>query len=166
MFSRLGRGALALSLVFVGVGVWLLVAAVGRGTGPAASNTALTDASLTSSAISAVETDIARVYTYSYTDLPSAEASARRVLTGQALAQYAALSATLREAVSQRLTVTSTVTRAGVISLSAGTARVLVFLSQSAVRAGGKPNVVKAQLVVTAADNGGQWRIVSIEVPS
>jgi len=169
MSSRLGRGAvaaLAFSLVLIGVGAWLLVAAAGRGSSPAATNTALTDASTTSSAISAVRTDMARVYSYSYTDIPAAEASARRVLTGQALAQYATLSPMLGDAVSQQLTVTSTVTQAGVISQSGGVAHVLVFLNQSAVRGSGKPNVVKAQLVVTAADNGGQWRIVSIEVPS
>lgn len=169
MSSQFGRRALAalvLSLVCLGVGAWLLVAAAGRGSGPAAANTALTDAAGTSAAISAVRTDIAQVYSYSYTDIPGSEASARRVLTGQALTQYATLSPMLRDAVSQRLTVTSSVTQAGVISLSGGLARVLVFLSQSTVRGSGKPDVVKAQLVVTAADNGGQWRIVSIEVPS
>jgi Mce-associated membrane protein len=158
MSSRRALSALALSLVPIGVGAWLLVAAADRGSSPAAPGT--------SSAIGAVRTDIARVYSYSYTDIPGAEAAARRVLTGQALAQYAALSPMLGDAVSQQLTVTSTVTQAGVISQSGGVAHVLVFLNQSAVRGSGKPNVVKAQLVVTAADNGGQWRIVSIEVPS
>jgi Mce-associated membrane protein len=166
MSSRRALAALGSSVVFFGLGAWLLVAAAGRGSTPAATNTALTDTSGTSSAISVVRTDIARVYSYSYTDIPAAEAAARRVLAGQALAQYATLAPTLHDAVSQRLTVTSTVPQAGVISLSGGVAHVLVFLNQSAVRGSGKPNVVKAQLVVTAASMGGEWRIVSIEVPS
>jgi Mce-associated membrane protein len=166
MSSRGFLATVAAGLVLIGMGAWLLAAAVARGSGPAASNTALTNATATNSAISAVSADIGQVYSYSYTDIPAAEASARRVLTGQALAQYATLAPTLSAAVSQRLTVTSSVTQAGVISLSGGVARVLVFLRQSAVRGSGTPNVVKAQLVVTAADSDGRWRIVSIEVPS
>jgi len=159
MRSLAPRVPLAASLVLLLAGAGLLIAAA-RSPAPALAGTPVT-----SQVIAGVSADLARVYSYSYTSLPAAETAAGHVLAGQAAAQYRELSPMLRDAVTERLTVTARVTRAGLMSWSGGTARLLVFLSQSSARPGDKASVVSAQLIVTARSSGGRWIIESIEVP-
>lgn len=159
-------GLLALAgagLAFVIAGVVLLVLASGLQSSSAKVNVALTDDAGSRSVISAVTTDIAQIYSYSYTDLATSQARARRVLTGQAAAQYRELSPLLNNAVSERLTLTTKVVRAGLSYLSGGTARLLVFMNQTATKPGVKPTSSAAQLAVTARRSAGQWLITSIE---
>lgn len=153
--------AASLALVLAGAG--LLAAAAGLRDSPPAANRALTDQAATSQVIAAVSADVSEIYSYSYTDIPRTITAAARVLTGQAAGQYRELSPMLRDAVSQRLTVATRVVRAGVADLTVDTARLLIFLDQTATRAGSKPTASSAQLMVTAQLSGGRWRIASIE---
>ena len=89
--------------------------------------------------------------------------AARDVLAGHAATQYQSLFAQIREQVaSQRLTLTTRVVRAGVVSLTGRRARLLVFLDQTAQRAGGAATSAAAQLSVTAQYSAGHWRITEL----
>lgn len=154
---------LTLAVLLIAAGAVLLVEASGLRGDPAAANQALTNAGQTQAVIAAVSTDVTDIYSYSYTDIPATVDVANRVLTGQAAAQYSELAPLLRDAVTEKLTVRTSVVRAGVSSLSGGTAQLLIFMNQTATRSGGKPTTVAAQLVITARLVGGVWRITNIE---
>lgn len=154
----------AASAALLVAGIVLLVLAAGLNGSPARQNVALSDQQRTRDVESAISSDVAALFSYSYGNVAAARAEAARVLTGQAAAQYAELSPMLRSAASQQLTVSTKVVQAGVSWLSGGTARILLFLDQTATRAGdAKPATSAAQLTVTARLAGGQWRITSIE---
>lgn len=161
------RGPLLLfaaSLLLTAAGAGLLALAAQLRGSPPAANGALTDAAATRQVTASVSAGVSQIYSYSYTDLAATRAAARRVLAGRAAAQYRQLSPELGAAVSQRLTVVTKVTSIGVSSLTAGSARLLVFLDQTVTRAGAKPNApVPAQLTVTATRSGGRWLITSIQ---
>ena len=53
--------------------------------------------------------------------------------------------------------------RAGVVSLTGDRARLLVFLDQTAQRAGAAATTAAAQLSVTAHLVGGHWRISDLK---
>jgi Mce-associated membrane protein len=154
---------LVLAALLIVTGAGLLVAASGLGGDPAAANQALTNAGQTQAVIAAVSADVTDIYSYSYTDIPATVDVANRVLTGQAATQYRELAPLLSDAVTEKLTVRTSVVRAGVSSLSGGTAQLLIFMNQTATRSGGKPTTVAAQLVITARLVGGEWRITNIE---
>lgn len=166
--SLLCTGLLCASLVLVAAGAVLLAAAGGRpapATGNAAAsaaNQALANAGRTRQVTAAVSADVARIYSYSYTDLAATRAAARTVLAGPAAAQYAELSGMLGDAVSERLVVTTTVTEIGVRSLTGDTATLLVFLEQVSTRDGRPAGRVPAQLQITARLAGGRWVMTGI----
>ena len=164
---RDSRGLLALfaaSLVLTLTGVGLRVAAGQLRDNQAAANQALIDPAATRQVLGAVSADVAKIFSYSYTDLPATERAARQVLTGSAASQYVRLVAALRVAVAQLLCLVTRVVRAGVTQLSASRAHLLVFLDQTATRGhaavGSTP--YRAQLAVVAELHGGQWRITDI----
>lgn len=160
------RGPLALlvaSLVLIGVGVGLTIAAAQLRGSQSAANRALTDSAATRQVIAAVSADVNGIYSYSYTDIGATEQAAQRVLAGQAAAQYHELFPMLREAASEQLTVVTRVQQAGVSWLSGGTAQLLVFMNQTATRGHSKGTSVPAQLAITARFSDRQWRITSIE---
>lgn len=163
MIVRTEFALFAASVALVLAGAGLLAAAAGLRDSQAAANRALTDQAATSQVLAAVSADVSGIYSYSYTDIPRTIVAAARVLTGQAAVQYRELSPVLRDAVSQHLTVVTRVARAGVIDLTGTTARLLIFLDQTATRAATKSTAVSAQLLVTAQLSGGRWRIASIE---
>ncbi|MGK5553180.1 hypothetical protein ACSNOI_16325 [Actinomadura kijaniata] len=149
--------AAALALTGLAVGAW----AERREAGSPAVNRALVDRSGDAELIREVSASIAQIFTYTHADPAATERAASRVLTGTAATQYRTLFGQVRQsAPAQRLSLTTKVTRAGVVRRTAdGTAVLIVFLDQTATRAGrptGPP--VAAQLVVTARDDGG-WRI-------
>jgi Mce-associated membrane protein len=151
------------AVVLIAAGAVLLAATSGLRGGPATANHALTDAGQTQAVAAAVSTDVTEIYSYSYTDIPATVDAARRVLTGQAATQYSELAPLLSNAVAEKLTVRTSVVRAGVSWLSGGTAQLLVFMNQTASRGGGKPTTVAAQLAITAQFSGRVWRITNIE---
>jgi Mce-associated membrane protein len=111
-----------------------------------------------------VSTAISRVFSYTPADVDAARRAASQVLTGSAAKQYAQIFGQVRrQAPAQRVTLTTRVVRTGVISLVGDTARLLVFLDQTATRAGradGTP--AAAQLTVTAHRDGGHWLITEL----
>jgi Mce-associated membrane protein len=112
-----------------------------------------------------VTTALTRIFSYTPTDVDAAQRAASQVLTGAAAAQYTKIFGQVRrQAPAQRVTLTTRVVRAGVISLTGDTARLLVFLDQTATRAGkadGTP--AAAQLTVTARRDDGHWTITELK---
>jgi len=134
-------------------------------TDPAASgNRALTDSATTDQVIGDVSSALSEIFAYTPDGTQSTEAAARQVLAGAAATQYQALFAKIRDQVAaQQLTLTTRVVRAGVVTLTAARARLLVFLDQTARRAGSTATSAAAQLSVTAQYKGGHWRITALK---
>lgn len=160
------RGPLVLvvaSLALALAGAGLVIAAAQASSSPAAVNQALTDQAATRQVLATVSADVGAIYSYSYTDMTATQRAAQRVLAGQAAAQYRELfPLLLRNAGGQQLTVVSRVVRAGVSYLSANTAKVLVFIDQTATRGHNKGSSAPAQLAITAQLRGGRWLITGI----
>lgn len=134
-------------------------------TDPAASgNRALTDTATTDQVIGDVSSALSEIFAYTPDGTRATEAAARQVLAGAAATQYQALFAQIRDQVAaQQLTLTTRVVRAGVVTLTAARARLLVFLDQTAQRAGSTATSAAAQLSVTAEYKGGHWRITELK---
>jgi Mce-associated membrane protein len=154
----------AASLVLALAGTGLVVAATQVRDGPAAANQALTSQPATRQVLAAVSTGVSAIYSYSYADLAVTQRAARRVLAGQAAAQYQELFPLLqRNVAAQQLTVESRVVRAGVSWLSGSSAQVLVFIDQTSTRGHNKGSSARAQLAITAQWRGGRWLITGIQ---
>ncbi|TDC81162.1 hypothetical protein [Actinomadura sp. 7K507] len=112
-----------------------------------------------------VSTALGKVFSYAADDIAATESAAARELSGSALKQYRQIFGQVkRQAPAQRVTLTTRVVRAGVVSLTGDTARLLVFLDQTATRAGeaaGTP--AAAQLAVTARRDHGHWTITDLK---
>jgi Mce-associated membrane protein len=132
---------------------------------PAASgNHALTDTAATDQVIGDVSSALSRIFAYTPTDTESTARAARDVLAGTAATQYQKLFAQIRQNVAaQQLTLTTRVVRAGVVTLTAHHARLVVFLDQTAQRAGSTATSAAAQLSVTADHQGTRWRITALK---
>ncbi|MWA07145.1 hypothetical protein F8568_043785 [Actinomadura sp. LD22] len=169
MNRLLGLGkplGVALGLVLIAL---LLHPVAGRfrddGTGGSPHDRAVLDGVATTDVTGDVSTALSRIFSYTPTDVEAARRAASDVLTGAAAAQYGKIFGQVaRQAPAQRVTLTTRVTRAGVISLVGDTARLLVFLDQTATRAG-KPDgtPAAAQLTVTAHRDDGHWRITELK---
>ena len=154
----------ALGLVAVLLGsaaVWFGVAAAQLHNGPAASNSALTDAAATAEVKRQITTAINAVFSYDYANISKTEQSARRLLTGSAGAEYEQLIGTVKQqAPQQKLVLTTTVVSAGVVMLQGDRARLLVFADQRNVRSDtGEASYAGAQFAVDAVRAGGIWKI-------
>jgi Mce-associated membrane protein len=158
---RVAAVAVLLAAVLASGG--LLYAAAQLRDPAATGNRALTDTAPTDQVTGDVSNALTRVFAYTPDDTQSTAQAARDVLAGHAATQYQSLFAQIREQVaSQRLTLTTRVVRAGVVSLTGHRARLLVFLDQTAQRAGGAATSAAAQLSVTAQYSGGHWRITEL----
>ncbi|MFB4305452.1 hypothetical protein [Actinomadura sp. GTD37] len=125
---------------------------------------AVLDGVATTEVIGDVSTSLGKVFTYGPDDVAATGQAADRELSGAALQQYRRLFGQVaRQAPAQRVTLTTRVVRAGVVSLTGDTARLLVFLDQNATRAG-KPagTPAAAQLLVTAHRERGHWSITGL----
>ncbi|MGW5349248.1 hypothetical protein ACWERV_01850 [Streptomyces sp. NPDC004031] len=126
----------------------------------AARNHALTDTEATSRLTGEISNALGRIFAYTPTDTQSTEQAARDTLEGAAASQYQKLFAQIRDQVAgQQLTLSTRVVRAAVVSLTGDRARLLVFLDQTAQRAGAEPTTAAAQLSVSAHLVGGHWKI-------
>ncbi|WP_031518298.1 hypothetical protein [Streptomyces sp. NRRL F-5123] len=126
----------------------------------AARNRALTDTEATSRLTGEISGALGRVFAYTPDDTQSTEQAAHDSLEGAAAGQYRKLFAQIRDQVaSQQLTLSTRVVRAAVVSLTGDRARLLVFLDQTAQRAGSVPTTAAAQLSVSAHLVGGHWKI-------
>ncbi|MEU6850170.1 hypothetical protein ABZ901_09610 [Actinacidiphila alni] len=132
---------------------------------PAATgNHALTDTGATDRLTGDVSSALEKIFAYTPDGTGATEAAARDLLDGAAADQYQALFTQIRQRVAdQHLTLTTRVVRAGVVRLAGGRARLLVFLDQTAQRAGAAPTTAAAQLSVSARLDGGHWRITDLK---
>ncbi|MFI1091193.1 hypothetical protein [Streptomyces sp. NPDC020917] len=152
---------LALAVLLAGV---LLYAAQQLKDPAATGNRALTDTAATDQVSGDVSNALSRIFAYTPQDTQSTAQAARDLLAGPAATQYQQLFSRIRQQVAdQKLTLTTRVVRAGVVSLTSGRARLLVFLDQTAQRAGGTATSAAAQLSVTAEYSGGRWRITDLK---
>ncbi|OLT19364.1 hypothetical protein BJF79_47820 [Actinomadura sp. CNU-125] len=147
--------AVALGIVLAGVALHPVADAV-RG-----NDRAVFDDVAAAEATGAVSRGLAAVFSYEAGDVAATERAAARVLRGAALRQYRTLFGQVkRQAPEQRVTLVTRVVRAGVVSLSGDAASVLVFLDQTATRAGERAGTpAAAQLVVSARRADGRWTI-------
>ncbi|MGN5635448.1 hypothetical protein AAIO99_25775 [Streptomyces sp. AC154] len=165
-----GAGRRRLRLVVWTLVVALLVAGGGlfvmgrqlRDT-PATSNAALTDSESTTRVAGDVTNALGKVFSYSPSATAVTKESAKQLLAGKALQQYAALFGQVeKQAADQKLTLTTHVVRAGVTRLTDDSAHLLVFLDQVYERRGKTASTAAAQLSVTAQLRDGRWTIVEI----
>ncbi|WP_327291434.1 hypothetical protein [Streptomyces sp. NBC_01198] len=130
----------------------------------AARNHALTDTEATSRLTGDVSDALSRIFAYTPTDTQSTAQAARDLLEGAAAQQYQQLFTQIRQQVAdQQLTLSTRVVRAGVVSLTGDRAHLLVFLDQTARRAGATATSAAAQLSVSAHLVGGHWRITDLK---
>ncbi|UWE08800.1 hypothetical protein [Actinacidiphila bryophytorum] len=130
----------------------------------AARNHALTDTDATSRLTGDVSDALSRIFAYTPDDTQTTAQAARDLLEGAAAQQYQTLFTQIRQQVAdQRLTLSTRVVRAGVVSLTGDRARLLVFLDQTAQRAGDTATTAAAQLSVSAHLVGGHWRISDLK---
>lgn len=156
-------GAAAIAVLLLGSG-GLLYAAQDLKDPAATRNHALTDSAATDQVIGDVSSALSQIFAYTPDGTDATEQAARNVLAGSAATQYQALFAQIKQSVAtQQLTLTTRVVRAGVVSLTADHARLLVFLDQTAQRAGSTATSAAAQLSVTAEQKNGHWRITALK---
>ncbi|RPK55520.1 hypothetical protein EES43_26295 [Streptomyces sp. ADI96-02] len=130
---------------------------------PATANLALTDAQATARVTGDVSSALGRIFSYGPATTAATKESAKQVLAGRALGQYARLFGQVeKQAADQKLTLTTHVVRAGVTRLTGRSAHLLVFLDQVYERRGKAATTASAQLTVTAELRDGHWRIVEI----
>ncbi|GAA2132797.1 nuclear transport factor 2 family protein [Kitasatospora kazusensis] len=130
----------------------------------AAANRALVDTPATTGVIGDVSSALGKVFSYSPADTAATAQAAAQLLDGTAADQYRTLFGQVQQQVAeQKLTLSSRVVRAGVEELTADRAQLLVFLDQTAQRAGRPPTTAAAQLSVTAQLRGGHWRITELK---
>jgi Mce-associated membrane protein len=157
-------GVLVLVAVVLGaLGTWFLLESEGARTS-GAGNAALVDTGATTEVTGQVTEALERIFSYSYDNVEVTERAAKDVLSGDAVAQYDALFAQVREkAPAQKLVLSTTVSTAGVRSLDGDTAHLLVFLDQAATRVDTtKSSGSAAVLSVTARRVDGRWRITEL----
>jgi Mce-associated membrane protein len=130
----------------------------------AAHNLALVDASATSEVEGQVSTALTRVLSYDYRRPDETQSAADEYLTGEAKGQYDTLFAALQDkAPGQQLVLEARTVVAGVKTLSADQAELLVFIDQSTTRASDNAaSFAAAQLAVSAVKEDGAWRISAL----
>lgn len=152
------------TLALGGLAAWFGTEAAALNGTPSAQNRALADPAETSQVTRQVTSAIGTLFSYDYAAPGPTTQAARRLLTGAAVREYAALFGPIqRQAPKQHLVVTTTVTSAGVELLTPDTARVLVFAVESDRKAGGTPATAGAMLAVNAVRAGGTWKIEGID---
>ncbi|MFE7396104.1 hypothetical protein [Streptomyces sp. NPDC057557] len=152
---------LVVALVVAGAGFFVRAQHV-RDT-PATDNLALSDTEATTRVVGDVSSALGKVFSYGPQDTAGAKESAKELLGGKALRQYAALFGQVeKQSRDQKLTLTTHVVRAGVSRLSGTGAHLLVFLDQVYERRGKPATTAAAQLSVTAELRDGHWRITDI----
>ncbi|MFJ8373895.1 hypothetical protein ACIQ9I_20200 [Streptomyces sp. NPDC094461] len=130
---------------------------------PATSNRALTDSEATTRVAGDVSNALGKVFSYSPQATGVTKESAKQLLAGKALQQYAALFGQVeKQAADQKLTLTTHVVRAGVTRLTDDSAHLLVFFDQVYEREGKPATTAAAQLSVTAQLRDGHWTVVEI----
>ena len=128
------------------------------------SNVALTDNANTAEVSGQVRDAVNTIFSYSYTDIAKTTNAAKNLLIGDAVGQYdQVMQKFTKDIEAQRIQVTVTTVKTGVVSLSEDHARVLVFADQIAVRAQQQPTGGPTQFVVEVQRQDGRWKIVGFD---
>lgn len=162
--KNLVLAVVAVAAIAVGVVGWWQY--VDLTTAKGADNQALVNAKNTSTAQSEVSQALEKVLSYDYNDPKTTQQAAEKLLSGDARKEYDTLFEALqKQAPGQKLVLTAKVSAAGVKELSDRKATLLVFVDQSARRAGDEQaNVSAAQLAITARKGStGGWTITGLQ---
>jgi Mce-associated membrane protein len=155
----------ALAVILGGLAVWFGLEASSATSGVDTSNTALTNPAATRQVTQQVTSAVNQIFSYNYADTAKTSQTAAAVLTGQAKSQYNALFKLVRlDAPKEKLVVTTTVTNSGVEFLDGNRARLLIFTDQRDT-SGTAHNTTDAgaMFAVNAVNQGGRWKISSID---
>jgi Mce-associated membrane protein len=155
----------AAAAVLAAFAVWAGLQAHSLRDQTAAQNLALTDRPATLALTRQITSAIDTVFSYDYADTAKTSTAAQALLTGQAIRQYDSLFALVRrDAPTQHLVLTTTVTNAGVELLTGNRARVLVFANQRDTRGTThQTSYAGAMFAVNAVRQAGRWRIDTID---
>jgi Mce-associated membrane protein len=158
-----GLGGLA--VVLGGLAVWFGLEASSATSGVDTSNTALTDPVATRQVTQQVTSAVNKIFSYNYADTAKTSQAAATLLTGKARQQYDALFKLVRQdAPKEKLVLTTTVTNSGVEFLDGSRARLLIFANQrDTAGTAHKTTDAGAMFAVNAVNQGGQWKISSID---
>jgi Mce-associated membrane protein len=153
------------TLGFGGLAAWFGTEASALTSQPSARNQALSEPGKTSEVTSQVSSAVNALFSYDYAKPGPTQKAESSLLTGAAVKQYTTMFATVkRNAVKNKLVVTTTVSNAGVETLTGDTARVLVFATESDGSAGATtPATAEAMLAVNAVRAGSSWKIEGID---
>jgi Mce-associated membrane protein len=151
-----------LAVALVATGSLLLTHRRSTGT---PSNVAVVDRARTTQVVGQVSTALNEVLSYSYANPQPNTDAAAKWLAGDAVGQYKVLFTQLQKrAPGQKLTFVAKVVTAGVTSLEGDSAQLLVFLDQKSTRASDSASsVAAAQVLISAKEQGGTWRITELK---
>ncbi|RJQ69452.1 hypothetical protein D5S17_30135 [Pseudonocardiaceae bacterium YIM PH 21723] len=151
------------AVLFAGAAIWSFLQWRELSSG-AGGNTALADVPASTKVSEQIKTGLQKVLSYDYTKADADAQAVKDHLTGPAVGQYETLFKTIKEkAPEQKIVVTAEVKYIGVQQLRGDHAELLAFVDQRSVRAAeGKTSVAPAQVVITAQQVGGNWKIAGI----
>ena len=155
----------ALAVVLGGLAVWFGLEASSATSGVDTSNTALTDPAATRQVTQQVTSAVNKIFSYNYADTAKTSQAAAALLTGKARQQYDTLFKLVRQdAPKEKLVLTTTVTNSGVEFLDGSRARLLIFADQrDTAGVAHKTTDAGAMFAVNAVNQGGRWKISSID---
>ncbi|MFF3644512.1 hypothetical protein [Streptomyces sp. NPDC002564] len=158
------------TLLLGGFAGWAQSRADALNDAPAARNSALSDTARTSEIKGQAAKAVAVLFSYDHADAGTYDKTAKRWLTGRAVAQHRDLLGGIRtRADRQKAVITTTVTDSAVERIDGDRARVLVYADQSSVStAGGKKaedngSYAGAMLAVDVERHGGRWLVSGID---
>jgi Mce-associated membrane protein len=155
---------LIVAVAFAGLAVFFRIE--GNEATAATSNEALLDAAKTAQVKEEVSTAVERLFSYDFNDIAKTENAAKELLvTDEVRQQYEQQFAEVKRlAPEQKMVVTTTVTRSGVIMLDGDRAKVLLFADQTSTRTDqDQTSAGGAQLSVNAELRDGKWKITNID---
>lgn len=155
----------ALAVVLGGLAVWFGLEASSATSGVDTSNTALTDPAATRQVTQQVAGAVNKIFSYNYADTAKTSQAAATLLTGKARHEYDTLFKLVRQdAPREKLVLTTTVTNSGVEFLDSSRARLLIFADQrDTAGVAHKTTDAGAMFAVNAVNQGGRWKISSID---
>jgi Mce-associated membrane protein len=155
---------LIVAVAFAGLAVFFRIE--GNEATAATSNEALLDAAKTAQVKEEVSTAVERLFSYDFNNIAKTENAAKELLvTDEVRQQYEQQFAEVKRlAPEQKMVVTTTVTRSGVIMLDGNRAKVLLFADQTSTRTDqDQTSAGGAQLSVNAELRDGEWKITNID---
>ncbi|MCZ4117972.1 hypothetical protein [Streptomyces sp. H39-S7] len=155
-----------LTVLFGGFAGWAAMEAATLHDTASTRNSALTDTARTSEVKGMVTQAVNSVFSYNYADTARTDQAAKKLLTGKAVQQYADMLAQVRkQAPTQKLVLTTTVTDSGVELIDGDRARVLIFADQRNTRTAPKEETTyaAAMFAVDAVHQDGAWKISNID---